>query len=222
MNLRKRGEGLRHACMFLLSTLQYRCAPMRPKFLSKSLIRVRILPNSINGENLTPEVYITCKYLKAGRWRLGQVHRYSSSLFHLSIVPSGWWEVYKPEPHRPSEPSDAAKMLRIVLLAPEREFAANVTMADLTRFITDIEVWIQKVCVRAETSFELLVKCTLNPSAQPIIQIATKSENAQDLEHPPLIKDLYEALGTIEPLNTSRSSVTFHLHFAVSRVADRS
>jgi hypothetical protein len=148
---------------------------------------------------------------------------YNNPVDKVSLtVPGGWWEVYRPESARPSEPLDAAKILRIVLLAPEREFATNIAMEDLTRFITDIEVWIQKICIRAETSFELLVQCTLNPFAQPIIQIATKSENEQDVEYPPLIKDLYEALGTIEPLNTSRNSVTFHMHFAVSPVAGRS
>jgi hypothetical protein len=151
-------------------------------------------------------------------------HVYCSPIDGTSYVTPSGWKRYEPESPRAHDPALAAHLIRAVLLSSEKDLASNITAEDLADLMQKIEVQVQQVCARTRSSFDLLIQCTLNALDKPTFQIAIKGQSIQvdsnqEQSEQPMIKDLYSALGNIQPLYSKRDAIAFHLYFGVSPAA---
>jgi hypothetical protein len=136
---------------------------------------------------------------------------YHNPVDGVAYVAAGGWESYHPQSPRTDHPQPAARLQETQLLSTEQEFATEVSVSELNAFMTAIGDQVQQICAQGRASFELLIQCTLHPTAAPTIRIASRGDADQVLA-----QDLYGALTGVHALNTRHGSVAFQMHYVIS------
>ena len=121
------------------------------------------------------------------------------------------WKEYEPETPPTKPPNTRIYLKNVRLLDEQDTFSRNIDVQDLSDYVQRIEHSISNALKSSDTSYELLIQCTLGPISNTFEMASNGKVSKDELQR------VFSALKTVTPVHSKSDPLGFQMDFQINR-----